>query len=127
MTTQAIILIDHGSADEAGHDALTHLAAVVSARVGLAVYPAHMSLAPPTLADALAAAIADGADDVIVAPCFLGTGRHVTGTIPDLIAQAAATHPNVTVHLTESLGFDAALAEPIVTRIRPHIRPRELP
>jgi len=120
MAKQAVILIDHGSSSGDGAG-LERLASIVAARAGLATYTAHMTAAPPTLAEAVASAADSGAETVIVMPCLLGSGRHVGETIPRLVARAAAEHPGVAIHLTEAVGFDAALADPIVARIRPHI------
>jgi len=121
MTTQAVILIDHGSAHAPGDTRLGRLASIVAARIGLAVYPAHLTGSPPTLADAVAAAVADGADGIIVAPCLLGSGRHVTETIPGLVADVAAARPDLTIRVVDALDLDDALAAPIAARIRPHI------
>ena len=57
------------------------------------VQPAHMELAEPSIATAFDACVAAGATTVVVAPYFLGPGRHWDSDIPALAAAAAAVIP----------------------------------
>jgi sirohydrochlorin ferrochelatase len=77
-----------------------------------------MELAPPTVAEAFDACVAEGADEVIVHPYFLGPGNHASVDIPRLVAQAAAGHPHVRAKITEPLGVHDKIGEIIVDRIR---------
>lgn len=115
---QAVILVDHGSRSPEAGAALEAFAAVVGERLGVRAYPAHMDLAPPTLAEAVARAVADGARDVTVCPLFLAPGKHLREDIPRLARDAARPHVGVTVRLADPLGLDAALAEVLERRVR---------
>jgi sirohydrochlorin ferrochelatase len=108
----ALILIDHGSRRAEANAVLDDVAALVRrADPGRAVHTAHMELAPPSLADAVAACVAEGARDIIVVPWFLAPGQHSTRDIPRLADEAVAPHPNVRLRVASPLGAHAKLAE----------------
>ncbi len=81
------------------------------------VHTAHMELEEPTVRQGFDACVADGAEEVIVHPYFLGPGRHVMKDIPDLVKEAAGRHPGVTFRITEPLGVHPKIAEVICERI----------
>jgi sirohydrochlorin ferrochelatase len=70
-----------------------------------------MELAAPSLADAVATCIAEGAREIVVVPWFLAPGQHSTRDIPRLADEAAAPHPSVRVRVASPLGAHAKLAE----------------
>ena len=61
--------------------------------------PAFMELAEPSLADAVAEAVAAGADEIVVQPCFLFDGNHIRRDIPEMLAGFAAELPGRRVPL----------------------------
>lgn len=78
---------------------------------------AHMELAEPTIEQAVARCVAAGASRVIVAPYFLSRGRHVQHDIPELVAAAAAAHPEVECVIAEPIGIDSLMAQLIENRV----------
>ncbi len=106
----ALILVDHGSAVAEANAVVEAAAAIVRDERFVAVLAAHMELAPPTLADAFAGAVAAGAERIVVVPFFLGPGRHSRSDIPRLAAQASLANGGVTYVVAEPLGPDPALA-----------------
>ena len=54
---------------------------------------------------------------MVVCPFFLGPGKHWTGDIPRLAAEAAAKHPGTTYHVTMPLGIDDLILQLIDKRI----------
>lgn len=116
--TRAILLVDHGSRRAEANAQLDELAARVRARApDRVVQVAHLELAPPTIAEGIAACVAAGADEVVVHPYFLGPGEHTTRDIPRLVEEAAARHPSVRVRVSEPLGIDERLVELILDRV----------
>ena len=115
MPSRAILLVDHGSRRPEANAQLEALAALVRARSDAAVQVAHMELAPPSIAEAFAACVETGAEEVVVVPCFLAPGRHASEDIPRLVAEAAAEHP-VRWQVTDVLGAHPLLAELILVR-----------
>ena len=115
---RAYVIVDHGSREPEANAVVEEVAAQVGAHLGGApVRAAHMELAAPSLAEALDACVAGGAGEVVVVPYFLAPGRHSTGDIPRLAAEAAARHPGVTVRVTEPLGVHPGLVEAVLDRL----------
>jgi len=113
-----VVLVDHGSKRDAANQQLIELVAlykdVTGARI---VEPAHMELATPTIADAIAACVNQGATEVIVHPYFLAPGRHSTEDIPRMAAEAATVHGGIPFRVTEPLGLDERICAVIEARI----------
>ena len=115
---QALLIVDHGSRRKESNDLLQRLAGMMRERFGLdIVHYAHMELGEPTITQGFDACVAEGAEEVIVHPYFLGPGRHVTIDIPDLVREAAGRHPSVAIRITEPLGVHPKIGEVIVERI----------
>jgi sirohydrochlorin ferrochelatase len=116
--TRAILLVDHGSRVDAANEVLERIAATLRRRLpDRLVAVAHMELAEPNLADALAHCTAAGVREVVVCPYFLGPGRHTTGDIPRLVEEARAAHPELRVAIAEPLGFDERLVDVVLARV----------
>jgi sirohydrochlorin ferrochelatase len=82
------------------------------------VEPAHMEIAEPSIATAFARCVDRGANHVVVTPFFLGPGKHWTGDIPRLTAEAAANHPGTTYHVTMPLGIDDLILDLLNKRVQ---------
>jgi sirohydrochlorin ferrochelatase len=118
VSAPAIVLIDHGSREPAANAVVEEIAAALRARLpGRAVEVAHLELAPPDLAEAVARCAAAGAREIVVQPFFLAPGRHSARDIPSLAAQAAERHPGVSVRVAEPLGAHPALVEAVLDRL----------
>ncbi len=113
-----IILVDHGSRLASANDMLNDVVELFRRVSGYPiVFPAHMELAAPSIADAFSACVTQGATRVVVHPYFLSPGRHSTTDIPRMVAEAAKRHPHITFHVTQPLGLDEQIAQVIVKRI----------
>jgi len=116
--TTGIVLVDHGSKRQAANDQLDGLVSLFKQTTNTRIVePAHMELAKPTIADAIATCIRQGATDIVVHPYFLAPGRHSTEDIPRMVAEAIAAHEEVSCRVTEPLGIDERLCSLIETRI----------
>jgi sirohydrochlorin ferrochelatase len=115
---RALIIIDHGSRREEANAALVETARLVAERVGGGwdVRYAHMELGEPSLEQAIAGAVGDGAREVVVVPFFLAPGNHARVDIPASVELARARHPAVSFRLTDVLGPDVLLAELVLKR-----------
>src|SRR5580658_2145069 len=116
----AIIIVDHGSRLEASNHMLEELATLFAHRFETKydiVEPAHMEIAEPSIATAFEACVRRGAKRVIVCPYFLGPGKHWTQDIPRLTADAAAKHPGVKYHITQTLGIDDLILDLLAKRV----------
>ncbi len=118
MTT-GIIIVDHGSRRAQSNEMLERVAELFAARFAAkygVVEAAHMELAEPSIATAYGRCV-DGATQVIVAPFFLGPGKHWTQDIPRLTAEAAAAHPQTRYHVAQTLGIDDLILELLDKRV----------
>ena len=114
----AILLVDHGSRRPEANAQLEALAERVRARVrDRFVTVAHMELSEPSIAQAIEACVAAGAEEIVVHPFFLGPGSHTTRDIPRLVADAAALHAGVRARVGPPLGLDEKLVDLVLERI----------
>jgi len=98
--TLGILLIDHGSKNEASNQRLEHLAALYqqseplnnqqrrAAATKVIVRACHMEIAAPSIQDGIASLLEDGVDEIVCHPYFLSPGRHVTQDIPELVEES---------------------------------------
>jgi sirohydrochlorin cobaltochelatase len=117
--TEAVLLIAHGSRNPAAQADHGRLCELVGTAAGVTVRPAYLELAEPSIADAVDAAVADGADRVRLVPLFLHTGNHVARDIPGIVDAAREADPDVTIQLDEHVGADPGLVDLIAGRIQP--------
>ena len=116
-----IIIVDHGSRRPESNQMLEEIAELFARRFAALydiVEPAHMELAEPSIATAYAKCVERGATRVIVAPFFLGPGKHWTGDIPKLTAAAAEAFPHTGYHVTMPLGIDELILELLNKRVQ---------
>jgi sirohydrochlorin ferrochelatase len=107
-----IILVDHGSRRAASNAQLLASAQLFREQSNWEIVePAHMELAEPSIADAMALCVAAGAAKVVVFPWFLAPGRHWAEDIPKLVEEAAKTHPGLKTLVTAPFGNHSLLVE----------------
>ena len=114
-----IIIVDHGSRRAQSNALLEEVAAQFGKRFAElydTVEPAHMELAEPSIATAYGRCAERGATNVVVCPFFLGPGKHWTGDIPRLTAEAAVHHPGTRYHVTMPLGIDDLILDLLYKR-----------
>jgi len=113
-----LLIVDHGTRAAANNRHLEELAqAVAQERPEWLVQHAHMELAEPDFAQGIEQLVARGADEILVHLHFLGAGFHVRESIPELVAEARARHPQLPIETTEPLGRDPRLVEIVVGRM----------
>jgi sirohydrochlorin ferrochelatase len=115
---QAILLIDHGSRRDAANEMMDCMANLVQAMAGrdVVVRYAHMELAEPSISAGVRSCVEAGATELIVFPYMLSPGKHSTGDIPRMVAQAAEPYPALDVRVTSAFGVHEKLAELILGR-----------
>lgn len=117
---QALVVVAHGSRRAASNDEVRALTDQLRphARDFAYVGCAFLELAEPSIPDGIAAAIAAGADDVVVLPYFLSAGRHVAEDIPGLVAQSCARYPQVTIRIAPHLGTATDLPQTMLNLVK---------
>ena len=104
---KAVIIIDHGSRYPAANDALFEVVnRMQELTPGVMVKGAHMELCEPTIQQVVDDCVANGATHIIAHPYMLSPGRHAIRDIPNMVHDAVANHPNISVDVTEPLGLD---------------------
>jgi len=115
----AVVLVDHGSRRSEANAMLDTFADLYrSTSQRSIVKTAHMELAEPSIAAAIADCAREGASKVIVAPYFLSRGRHIKEDIPALVEAAAAEHPGLECVIASPLGTDELVAQLIEKRVQ---------
>jgi sirohydrochlorin ferrochelatase len=112
----ALIVLGHGSRNAAATEQFMEVVDQIRARYDGPVLPAFMELAEPSLADAVADAVAGEAAEIVVQPCFLFDGNHIRRDIPGLLAGFAARYPATTLRLGRPLGPDTRVVDMLLER-----------
>lgn len=109
-----LIIVAHGSRRAGSNEEVRALAAALQVRVGRRyqqVLPAFLELAEPSVPGAIDAAVAAGAQEVVLLPYFLAAGSHVASDVPALVAQRQQAYPQVRLQLLPHLGASPALPD----------------
>jgi sirohydrochlorin cobaltochelatase len=119
---RAIALIGHGSRKGAGNDEIFGLAA----RLPGAVTAGFIELAAPSAEEALDAAVAAGADEVVAVPAVLLAAAHAKNDVPLAVARARARHPGVAFYAARPLGVHPGMVRALADRFAA-VTPTEAP
>ena len=121
--TDAILLFAHGSRDPGWTAQFERLAARLrterpDARVALA----YLEITPPTLEDAVATLVAEGAREIAVVPVFLAPGGHVRRDLPLAVEALRARHPAARFRVLPAIGEADAVTGAIAAWIAAETR-----
>jgi sirohydrochlorin cobaltochelatase len=113
-----IVLFAHGSRDAGWAAPFERLAARVRAeRPEALVAVAYLEQMAPTLEDAVAALVAQGAREIAVVPAFLAPGGHVRRDLPVIVEALRARHPAARFRVLPTIGEADAVAGAIAAWI----------
>lgn len=117
---RAIVIVDHGSRQDAANAVVAKIAAEIEARAAgrATVCFAHLEAAEPGLSEAIDRCVSTGASEVMVQPLFLAPGRHATRDIPEILETARRRHPGVSLELGDVIGVDPLLVELLTRRCK---------
>lgn len=116
-SSEAILLIGHGSREQDASRAMERVAREVATRAGCIVETAYLQMVTPTVPDGIATCAALGAKHITVMPYFLHAGRHVLYDLPALLDEASARTPGIRISVAHPLGFSDALADLVLERV----------
>ena len=114
---KGIVLFAHGSRDREWARPFEQLAAKLSCQSDAAVRLAYLELMQPSLADAVAALVADGAKSVRIVPVFLGQGGHTKQDLPRLAAAQRERYPGIEITVEPPIGEQPSVIEAIAAAI----------
>jgi sirohydrochlorin cobaltochelatase len=113
------IVIAHGSRAPGTTDDHERLCRQLASDAGDTVdhvLPAYLEINDPTIPAAIDAAVADGAQQLVLLPYFLHAGNHTRRDIPEIMDSARQRHPGVDLVLAPHLGPDQRLTEILLDR-----------
>jgi len=117
--TAALILFAHGARDPTWREPVDALARRLRATMPrVEVVAAFLELMSPTLGEAVAAAVAEGATRIAVAPVFWAQGGHLKRDVPALLAEVCTSHPGLRIDLWPVLGERDAVLDAIAADYR---------
>jgi len=115
---RAWIVFGHGSSDPDWSGPIRSIAHRLAEHLGAhRVALAFLERQPPTLEQAAAALIAEGATHVTVAPMFLGVAGHLKRDLPVMIVALRVSWPRVRFELGTPIGESRRVCEAIVETI----------
>lgn len=118
--TDTIILLGHGSRDQAAIEEFERFLAFFKASSGFPrVSPGYLGLNSPSIPEAIDRAAAEGAERIWAYPLFLFPGRHVSTDLPRLLAEAGMRHRETAIHFGEAMHRHPKLLELAKIRIGP--------
>lgn len=101
----ALVLFGHGARDPEWAGPMRRIRDTVRARAGAPrVELAFLEFMTPTLPEAIAALVGDGARRVAVVPIFLAQGGHLKRDLPLLLDAVRAAHPACEITLATAAG-----------------------
>ena len=115
--SEGIVLFAHGSRDREWARPFEELARALSPKVEGSVRLAFLELMRPSLDEAIAVLVGEGATVIRVVPVFLGQGGHVKEDLPQLLDAARRRHPATQFSLEPPIGEQASVIEAIATAI----------
>src|SRR3989338_7993485 len=116
---RAVVLIGHGSHLTKADDAIGSV--VYSLRKkepDTVVEIAFLEIRSPNIPESIELVLSQGAEEVVLVPYFVQTGRHVVEDVPKIVSEAQAKHPGEKIRLAEYLGFDERIVSVVYDRIR---------
>ncbi len=116
---RAVLLVGHGSKIEGSDKAMNRVLDELRKHDPSTLFQAaFLELQSPNIPDGINMCIKQGAEEVIVVPYFVQTGRHVVQDIPRLIDEAKAAYPKIFISLAGYFGFDPRLVSMVEDRVK---------
>ncbi len=115
---RAVLLVGHGSKLEGSSLAINQVIKSLQKKDPSTHFQsAYLELQTPSIPDGISECIKRGAEEVIVVPYFVQTGKHVIQDIPKIVSEAQKRYPDKNVILANYLGFDERLASLVYERV----------
>lgn len=111
---KALLIIAHGSRRQASNQEVIALAEQLRAHQQKdydLVEAAFLELAEPSIPEGVANCVRQGANEVIVFPYFLNSGRHVTEDIPEILNEVRPHYSDVCIVLSQHIGASPAMPD----------------
>jgi sirohydrochlorin cobaltochelatase len=120
VTRPALLVVGHGTKDDAGAEEFRRFVRRVGARLedrGIPAVGGFIELSPPPLTEAVAHLVADGHVTVAAVPLMLVAAGHAKGDIPGALAREEQRHPGVRFTYGRPLGPHPSLLQVLDERL----------
>lgn len=118
MNPPALLLVGHGTRDDAGAEAFrSFVAQLAAAEPALPVGGGFIELSAPPLADSVAALVGAGVRNFAAVPLVLVSAGHAKGDIPAALAREEHRHPGTSYAYGRPLGPHPALLTLLERRV----------
>ncbi len=119
---KAVILISHGSRSAQTKQEVFELIEKLKLLLNISyVECAFLEMENPSIPDAIAAAVTNGAREIVILLNFLNAGRHVDFDIPQIVNEAQKKFPQVSMYITKPLGQHKAIPSLFADMLLPFI------
>ena len=116
---RAVVLVGHGSQIENAGEALDRVCESLQKKEpGTIFRVGFLEITSPSIPEAVESCFAEGADEVIVLPYFVQSGKHVNRHIPEIVSELTAHYPAKKIRLARHLDFDERIVALVGDRIR---------
>ena len=115
----SVLLVGHGSKLSGSGDALNQVLEALRKKDPSTFFQAaYLEIHPPNIPEGIKLCLTQGADEVVVIPYFVQSGKHVVQDIPRIVRETQAQFPSKIIRLGEYIGFDERIVSIISDRIR---------
>ena len=117
---KALILIAHGSRLEAANKEILHLTETLRSKAARdfdQVAAAFLELATPSIPDAIQQCIDSGAEQIVLLPYFLASGKHVATDIPSEVDKKREQYPDIEIQLLDYFGKSSQIADMLLSHL----------
>jgi sirohydrochlorin cobaltochelatase len=111
---RGIVLFAHGARDPQWAEPFARVRERIrAARPEYPIELAFLEMTPPTLEEAIAGVIGEGALTVTVFPLFMAQGGHLRNDLPRILDAIRAAHPRIPISLEPPIGEVPEILEAI--------------
>ncbi len=115
---RAVVLVGHGSKIAGSSDAINCVIETLKKKEPATLFfTAFLELQKPSIPEGIELCINQGAEEVIVIPYFVQSGRHVVQDIPKIVSDSKEKHPDARICLAKYLGFDERIVSVVQDKI----------
>jgi len=111
-----LVIFAHGSSIASANDAVAEVARATAEAGGFLVERGFLDPVHPTLDEAVASLLEQGATRVVVVPYFLTLGLHLQRDLPVIVERIANRHPELEIRVTPPLDGHPALVKILLER-----------
>ncbi|WP_158775047.1 sirohydrochlorin chelatase [Cobetia sp. L2A1] len=113
-SSDALILLAHGSRDPRWREPFEALETALATRLKRPTRLAYMELCDPLLTDTINTLVAENASRIDILPLFFAAGRHLREDVPAMLEVSQHDHPDCPIALLDPVGAHPAFVEALI-------------